>query len=59
MAETRSSLDQRTSLPLKRSTKNELTKIKHTGQSYDGILREMIDFWKQGHQSKEVEPGEK
>jgi len=31
-----------------RRTKDDLDSIKHLGQSYDGLIRELIRFWKKG-----------
>lgn len=35
------------SLMVSLSTKDDLDEIKHEGQSYGGIIKELIDFWKE------------
>ena len=37
---------ERTSIGLLRSTKEMLDQIKHQGQSYDGLLQELVSLWK-------------
>lgn len=37
-------------------TKEELDGIKHTGQSYEGLLRDLVDFWQKAHPPKEAAP---
>ncbi len=29
--------------------KERLDRVSHPGQSYDGIIEEMLDFWEQNH----------
>lgn len=38
-----------TSIAVTTKTKDALKSIKHPGQSYDGLLQELIKFWKSGH----------
>jgi hypothetical protein len=37
---------ERSSLNISRQTKDDLDSIKHSGQSYDGLIQELIKFWK-------------
>ena len=34
------------SLNILRRTKDDLDLIKHSGQSYDGLIQELVKFWK-------------
>jgi len=36
----------RSSLSVSRKTKDSLDSIKHSGQSYDGLIQELVKFWK-------------
>ena len=36
----------RSCLSIYSKTKQDLDSIKHTGQSYDGVIQELIDLWK-------------
>jgi len=36
----------RTSLNISKKTKELLDSIKHPGQSYDGLIRELVMYWK-------------
>ena len=45
--------NKRTSINVSELTKEDLDTIKHPGQSYDGLIRELIRFWKQ-RKPKEV-----
>jgi hypothetical protein len=37
----------RVSLSVSRETKAMLDTVKHTGQSYNGLLQELVTFWKE------------
>lgn len=37
----------RASINVSRQTKNALDSIKHQGQSYDGLLQELVKFWEE------------
>ena len=37
---------ERSSLNILRRTKDDLDSIKHSGQSYDGLIQELVKFWK-------------
>jgi len=37
---------ERAGLNILRQTKDDLDSIKHSGQSYDGLLQELVKFWK-------------
>ena len=37
---------ERSSLNISRRTKDDLDSIKHSGQSYDGLIQELVKFWK-------------
>lgn len=34
-------------------TKDTLDAIKHPGQSYDGVIQELVEFWEQAHRVEE------
>ena len=38
---------ERANIGMSRTTKEALNSIKHQGQSYDGLLQELIRFWKE------------
>ncbi|MBA7691556.1 hypothetical protein ES703_100102 [subsurface metagenome] len=38
----------RLTVSLSQQTKEELDIIKHTGQSYDGLIQELIKLWRRG-----------
>lgn len=40
-------------------TKAALDSIKHRGQSYDGLLQEVVEFWKKAHPVKEAKGAER
>ena len=40
----------RYSLNISRQTKDLLSSIKHTGQSYDGLIQDLVKYWKEGRQ---------
>lgn len=33
-------------------TKNRLDKLRHPGQSYEGFLEELLNFWEENHAAK-------
>ncbi|HEY90581.1 MAG TPA: hypothetical protein G4O07_01985 [Dehalococcoidia bacterium] len=37
----------RSSISVKWKTKDALDSLKHAGQSYDGLIQELIKFWKE------------
>ena len=37
----------RSSISILSQTKDELDSIKHAGQSYDGLIQELVKFWKE------------
>ena len=37
----------RTTIAILQQTKHTLDSIKHPGQSYDGVIQELVQFWKQ------------
>ncbi len=37
----------RSNISVSRGTKNALDSIKHYGQSYDGLIQELVGFWKE------------
>jgi hypothetical protein len=50
----------RASLSTSKETKGLLDSIKHTGQSYDGLIRELVMYWKNNNWKKnKVAEGEK
>ena len=36
----------RVTVSISRETKDFLDSIKHTGQSYDGLIRDLVTYWK-------------
>ena len=42
----------RVSLSVSRETKTMLDSVKHTGQSYNGLLQELVTFWKEQREGK-------
>lgn len=42
----------RVTLGVSRETKEILNSIKHAGQSYDGVLRELAGFWNEQKRKK-------
>ncbi|MBI2869998.1 MAG: hypothetical protein HYX96_09260 [Chloroflexi bacterium] len=41
-------------LRLRITTKERLDQLRHPGQSYDGILEEIIDFWHMQHSQQDL-----
>jgi len=39
-------IGKRSSISISQSTKASMDSVKHAGQSYDGVIRELIKFWK-------------
>ncbi len=37
----------RSSISIAGQTKQALDSIKHAGQSYDGLIQELVEFWKE------------
>jgi len=44
----------RTTISILRETKDSLDSIKHTGQSYDGLIQELVRLWKKQHGVEET-----
>ena len=44
----------RTTVMIHRQTKAILDSIKHPGQSYEGVIQDLIKFWKKGHGLEET-----
>jgi len=54
MRETVVSESKRTTVVIHRQTKAVLDSIKHPGQSYEGVIQDLIKFWKKGHGLEET-----
>ena len=37
----------RTTIAISQQTKNALDSVKHPGQTYDGVIQELLEFWKE------------
>lgn len=44
----------RTTVMIHRQTKAVLDSIRHPGQSYEGVIEELIKFWKKEHEPEET-----
>jgi len=44
----------RTTIAILQQTKHTLDSIKHLGQSYEGVIQELIKFWKKEHGLEET-----
>jgi len=44
----------RATLSISKKTKALLDSIKHTGQSYEGLIQELIELWKKEHRLEEI-----
>jgi len=44
----------RASLSISKETKGMLDSIKHTGQSYEGLIQELIKLWGKEHEAEET-----
>ena len=44
----------RTTVSISCQTKEELDKLKHPGQSYDGLFKELLGFWVEEHEYKAI-----
>jgi len=44
----------RTTIGILRPTKDALDSIKHPGQTYDGVIQELVMFWKREHRVEEI-----
>ena len=49
---------ERSSLNISRQTKGDLDSIKHSGQSYDGLIQELVKFWKDKGREEKNRAGE-
>ena len=50
MTDTRAAVvgeSKRTTVMIYRETKDGLDSVKHPGQSYDGVIQDLLEFWKQ------------
>ncbi len=47
----------RVTISISLKLKDALDSIKHTGQSYDGVIRELFDFWEKEHGVEETGRG--
>jgi len=45
----------RPNINISRETKELLDSVKHTGQSYDGLIRELLEFWRAGQKQEPTE----
>ena len=43
-------------LAVKRETKEALDSIKHPGQTYDGVVQELVILWKEQHPASKGAP---
>jgi len=50
----RSENKNRASLNISREVKVMLDEIRHTGQSYDGLIRELATYWRKQQRIKEA-----
>ena len=41
--------ENRASLSVSKETKGQLDSIKHTGQSYNGLIQELVRLWEREH----------
>jgi len=41
-----SQIGERSSISISRRVKDDLDSIKHSGQSYGGLIQELVKFWK-------------
>ena len=46
---------ERTSIGISRQTKDMLDSIKHPGQSYQGLIQELIKAWEEKKQAGKIE----
>lgn len=44
--------NKRTSVAISPQTKKRLDAVKHPGQSYDGLLQELMNIWEKNHPKK-------
>ena len=44
----------RTTISISRETKDAIDTIKHTGQSCDGLIQELVRLWKKQHGVEEI-----
>jgi len=49
----------RSSLSLSQATKDALDSLKHIGQSYDGLIKELVRFWKEREKGSDAYRSEK
>lgn len=47
-----------TTIRVSQQTKDGLDSVKHPGQSYDGLIQELTNFWKRGHAVEERVPSQ-
>ena len=39
--------ERRSCIAVRQQTKDDLDSVKHPGQSYDGVIQDLLEFWKQ------------
>ena len=44
----------RTTIAISERTKNGSDSVKHPGQTYDGVIQELIDLWKRVKEQEEA-----
>ena len=44
----------RTTIAILERTKDDLDSVKHPGQTYDGVIQELIDLWKKVKEEEAV-----
>ena len=44
----------RTTIAILERTKDDLDSVKHPGQTYDGVIQELIDLWKKVKEEEET-----
>ena len=44
----------RASISLAQTTNDAMDSLKHAGQSYDGLIQEMVKFWKEREKGGDV-----
>ena len=47
----------RVTVSISGETKESLDSIKHTGQSYNGLIQELVRFWKKQAEERAIEQG--
>ena len=47
----------RSTVSISCQTKEELDKLRHPGQSWNGLFKELLEFWVEEHKPKETSEG--